>query len=68
MVFVPTPELLEAKPGDWPSQAMLRTRTGYGYCGRTLVTPNWVVSAAHCLYGKSAGSVYVRYVLRDILL
>ena len=49
-----------ARHGDWPWQAMLRTSQGYSYCGGTLVAPQWVVTATHCVHGKSPGSVFVR--------
>lgn len=51
---------VDAKHGDWPWQAMLRTGSGFPYCGGTLVASQWVVSAAHCMSGQSAGSVFVR--------
>lgn len=50
----------DAKPGDWPWQAMLRTGSGFPYCGGTLVTPVWVVTAAHCIATQTASSVFVR--------
>ena len=50
----------DAKPGDWPWQAMLRTSSGFPYCGGTLVGPEWVVTAAHCIETQSASSVFVR--------
>ncbi|CAH3033235.1 unnamed protein product, partial [Porites lobata] len=49
-----------AKHGGWPWQAMLRTSSNFPYCGGTLVSPQWVVSAAHCVSGKSASSVFIR--------
>ncbi|XP_028429961.1 coagulation factor VII [Perca flavescens] len=36
------------KPGS-PWQVLLRRSDGYGFCGGTLVSDRWVVSAAHCL-------------------
>ncbi|XP_029301564.1 coagulation factor X [Cottoperca gobio] len=37
------------KPGGSPWQVLLRRSDGYGFCGGTLVSDRWVVSAAHCL-------------------
>ena len=49
-----------AKHGDWPWQAMLRSSFGYPYCGGTLVNPFWIVTATHCVNGKSPSEVFVR--------
>ena len=51
-----------AKHGDWPWQAMLRTTSGFPYCGGTLVSPQWVVTATHCVTGKSPSSIVIRYL------
>lgn len=49
----------EARPGDWPWQAQLSSRkSGSPFCGGTLVSPQWVVSASHC----AKSTIYVRYV------
>ncbi|XP_074535690.1 coagulation factor X [Halichoeres trimaculatus] len=37
------------RPGGSPWQVLLRRADGYGFCGGTLVSDRWVVSAAHCL-------------------
>ncbi|XP_054452358.1 coagulation factor X [Anoplopoma fimbria] len=37
------------KPGGSPWQVLVRRSDGYGFCGGTLVSDRWVVSAAHCL-------------------
>ncbi|XP_063293409.1 chymotrypsin B-like [Pelobates fuscus] len=38
----------EAVPGSWPWQVSLQDRTGWHFCGGSLIGENWVVTAAHC--------------------
>ena len=50
----------EAPKGAWPWQAQVRTRSGFTFCGGTLVHPEWVITAAHCTEGRTNSSIEVR--------
>ncbi|KAL9986059.1 hypothetical protein ACROYT_G000125 [Oculina patagonica] len=50
----------EAPVNSWPWQVMLRHTHGSQFCGGSLVDPYWVVTAAHCLPGKTASSIKIR--------
>ncbi|KAM4614257.1 chymotrypsinogen B [Discoglossus pictus] len=38
----------EAIPGSWPWQVSLQDNTGFHFCGGSLISADWVVTAAHC--------------------
>ncbi|NXE00070.1 CTRL protease, partial [Chaetorhynchus papuensis] len=43
-----------AMPGSWPWQVSLQTRSGSHFCGGSLISQYWVVTAAHCNFNPSA--------------
>ncbi|XP_036104906.1 plasminogen [Molossus molossus] len=47
-----------AKAHSWPWQVSLRTRMRMHFCGGTLIAPEWVLTAAHCLERSSRPSSY----------
>lgn len=53
---------VDSSPGDWPWQGMLTSSpNGYVFCGGSLVAPQWLVTASHCVKGTSPDSIYVRW-------
>ncbi|XP_040852288.1 neutrophil elastase-like [Ochotona curzoniae] len=47
-----------ARPHAWPFMVSLQRRGGH-FCGATLIAPNFVLSAAHCMNGVNFRSVQV---------
>ncbi|XP_022784073.1 chymotrypsinogen B-like [Stylophora pistillata] len=53
----------DAKPGAWPWQIALQRYNRF-ICGGSLISANWVVTAAHCVAGSSNPANY-RIVVGD---
>ena len=40
----------ESIPGSWPYTVSIQ-RDGQFICGGTIIDPEWVITAGHCVYG-----------------
>eukprot|EP00795_Rhopilema_esculentum_P012879 gene12879-3629_t len=49
-----------ATKGAWPWQVGLYTKYGTLFCGGSLIAPNWVVTAAHCLEGSKPADIKIK--------
>ncbi|XP_054458277.1 proproteinase E-like [Anoplopoma fimbria] len=57
---------VDARPYSWPWQISLQYFSGYAYhhtCGGTLLAPNWVMTAGHCIGSRTYRVVMGEYDL-----
>uniref|UniRef100_A0A803J2L4 Transmembrane serine protease 2 n=1 Tax=Xenopus tropicalis TaxID=8364 RepID=A0A803J2L4_XENTR len=45
----------KAASGNWPWHVGLRYKTGL-LCGGSIISPKWIVTAAHCVYGSRSST------------
>lgn len=62
---------IESNPGDWPWMVALMTSNEPDmyealFCGGVLIDDTWVLTAAHCVKGKTAGAVDVAVGVFDL--
>ncbi|XP_067035083.1 chymotrypsinogen B-like [Acropora muricata] len=48
---------VDARPGNWPWQIVLLLGGGFT-CGGSLIAPDWIVTAAHCIASSQPPSSY----------
>eukprot|EP00794_Sanderia_malayensis_P005553 gene5553-6238_t len=55
---------VEAEAHSWPWSVALLRFGGY-FCGGTLIDEQWVLSAAHCIYGREDQPQFIQAVLGE---
>ncbi|MFH1157113.1 MAG: serine protease [Pseudomonadota bacterium] len=60
----------EATPGQWPWMGVMVKAGGSLYenemCGASLIGKRWVITAAHCVYGRSPSSIEIVFGVHNL--
>ncbi|KRY74937.1 Plasminogen [Trichinella pseudospiralis] len=57
----------QARPGSWPWIASLQTKfSNQHYCGATLISTRWLLTAKHCVIGANPEDLVVRLGAHDL--
>ncbi|XP_054729908.1 trypsin-like [Anastrepha obliqua] len=51
---------------NYPFMVSLRGSTGSHSCGSTIIAPRWILSAAHCVNGRTASQISIQFASTEI--
>ncbi|XP_020912672.1 trypsin-3 [Exaiptasia diaphana] len=48
-----------ARKNSWPWQITIKRKRGFHFCGGSIIKPNWIVTAAHCIQANPRAADYI---------
>uniref|UniRef100_T1GIM6 Peptidase S1 domain-containing protein n=1 Tax=Megaselia scalaris TaxID=36166 RepID=T1GIM6_MEGSC len=55
-----------AKEGEYPYVVSLRSTSGSHSCGASIIAPDWILTAAHCVTGRIPNTTTIQYGVVNI--